>query len=166
MTGRVTDPGALSEEERSALRKQLRRLLSDVEEGEDTGLLSLQVEGEDGWTISLPGAAAGTVLDLLSNLAEGRAVSVSDAGEELTTREAAELLSVSRPHLTQLLKEDEIPSGPTTASTAGTCWPTRPGARNSRRRQCRSSLGSAKSLDSMTESASLRVGARLSEVIQ
>jgi len=107
-TDRVIDPGDLSEKERSALRKQLRRVLSDVEEGEDIGPLSLQVEGEDGWTISLPGAAAGLLLDLLSDLAEGRAVSVSDADEELTTREAAELLNVSRPHLTTLLKEGEI----------------------------------------------------------
>ncbi len=68
------------------------------------------LEGEAETTISLPDAAAGLLLDLLSDLAEGRAVSVSDADEELTTREAAELLNVSRPHLTQLLKEGEIPS--------------------------------------------------------
>jgi len=109
-TDRVIEPSALSEEERSALRKQLRRVLSDVEEGENVGPLSLQVEGEGGSAISLPDAAAGPLLDLLSDLAEGRAVSVSDADEELTTREAAELLNVSRPHLTQLLKDGEIPS--------------------------------------------------------
>ena len=107
---RVIDPDALSEEERSSLRKQLRRILSDVGGGEHVGSVSLQVEGEAETTISLPDAAAGPLLDLLSDLAEGRAVSVSDADEELTTREAAELLNVSRPHLTQLLKEGEIPS--------------------------------------------------------
>ena len=96
--------------ERSALRKQLRQVLSEVEEDDEIGPLSLQVGGEDGATISLPGAAAGLLLDLLSDLAEGRSVSVSDADEELTTREAAELLNVSRPHLTKLLKEGEIPS--------------------------------------------------------
>jgi excisionase family DNA binding protein len=109
-TDRVIDPGAFSEEERSALRKQLRRVLSDVEESEEVGPLTLQVGGEGGWAISLPGAAAGPLLDLLSDLAEGRAVSVANADDELTTREAAELLNVSRPHLTQLLKEGEIPS--------------------------------------------------------
>jgi excisionase family DNA binding protein len=109
-TDRVIDPGDLSEKERSALRKQLRQVLSDVEEGEDIGPLTLQVGGEGGEKISLPGAAAGPLLDLLSDLAEGRAVSVSDADEELTTREAAEVLNVSRPHLTKLLKEGQIPS--------------------------------------------------------
>jgi excisionase family DNA binding protein len=109
-TDRVIDPGALSEKERSALRKQLRQVLSDVEEGEEVGPLNLRVGGEGGSAISLPEAAARPLLDLLSDLAEGRAVSVSDADEELTTREAAELLNVSRPHLTKLLKEGEIPS--------------------------------------------------------
>ena len=108
---RVIDPGALSEEERSSLRKQLRQILSNVDPGEEVGPLSLRVEGEDGGAVlSLPDAAVGPLLDLLSDLAEGRAVSVSDADEELTTREAAELLNVSRPHLTRLLKEGEIPS--------------------------------------------------------
>lgn len=109
-TDRVIDPGALSEEERSSLRKQLRQVLSEVEEKGQVGPVSLQVEGEGDWVISLPEAAAGPLLDLLSDLAEGRAVSVSDADEELTTWEAAELPNVSRPHLTQLLKEGEIPS--------------------------------------------------------
>jgi excisionase family DNA binding protein len=109
-TDRVIDPDALSEEERSALQKQLRQILSNVEEGEDVGPLSLQVEGEGDWAISLPEAAARPLLNLLSDLAEGRAVSVADVDEELTTREAAELLNVSRPHLTKLLKEGEIPS--------------------------------------------------------
>lgn len=82
-TDRVIDPGALSEEERSALREQLRQILSEMEEEGQVGPVSLQVEGEGGATISLPEAAAGPLLDLLSDLAEGRAVSVSDADEEL-----------------------------------------------------------------------------------
>ena len=78
-TDRVIDSGALSEEERSALRKELQQVLSDVGEGEDLGPLTLQVEGEDGATISLPGTTAGLLLDLLSDLAEGRAVCLYDA---------------------------------------------------------------------------------------
>jgi hypothetical protein len=65
--------------ERSALRKQLRQILSKVEEDEEIGPLSLQVGGEHGATIPFPGAAAGLLLDLLSDLAEGRAVCLYDA---------------------------------------------------------------------------------------
>ena len=106
----VIDPDALSEEERSALREQLRQVPVGTEEEEQMGPVTLQIEGDPGVAISLPGAAAGALLSLLSDLAEGRTVSIADADEELTTREAAELLNVSRPHLTDLLKEGEIPS--------------------------------------------------------
>lgn len=109
-TDRVIDPGDLSEEERSALREQLRQIHSEMEEEGQVGPVNLQVEGEGRATISLPDAAAGPLLDLLSDLAAGRVVFVSDADEELTIREAAKLLNVSRPHLTHLLKEGEIPS--------------------------------------------------------
>jgi excisionase family DNA binding protein len=116
-TDRVIDPSVLSEEERALLRDQLRQVVaenesdSSEESGTQIGPITLQVEGEsEDVTISLPPAAAGPLLKLLADLAEGRAVSVADADEELTTREAAELLKVSRPHLTRLLKEGEIPS--------------------------------------------------------
>jgi len=110
---RVIDPDSLSPEERSSLRKQLQQILSDTDEKGQVGPVTLRIEGaqvEGEATVSLPSAAVGPLLDLLSGLAEGRAVSVADADEELTTREAADLLNVSRPHLTQLLKEGEIPS--------------------------------------------------------
>jgi len=109
-TDRVIDPSALSDEERSSLRKQLRQIFSEAEERGQVGPVRLQVEGTDRAAISLPEAVARPLLDLLLDLAEGLAVSVADADEELTTREAADLLNVSRPHLTQLLKEGKIPS--------------------------------------------------------
>jgi excisionase family DNA binding protein len=107
---RAIDPSALSDEERSSLREQLREILSEAEETGQVGPVRLQVEGTNRATISLPEAVARPLLNLLLDLAEGRAVSVADADEELTTREATDLLNVSRPYLTQLLKEEKIPS--------------------------------------------------------
>jgi excisionase family DNA binding protein len=106
----VIDPESLSEEERSALREQLRRLKVGPDEDRRLDAAVLQVEGGDEVTISLPEAAADALLRLLSDLAEGRAVSIAGADEELTTREAADLLGVSRPYLVGLLKDGEIPS--------------------------------------------------------
>jgi excisionase family DNA binding protein len=60
---------------------------------------------------------------------EGRAASVANADDELTTWETAKLLNVSRPHFTQLLKEGGLPSYKVEAhhaSTCGTRRPTRP----------------------------------------
>ena len=107
-SNRVIDPSSLSEKERSALRDQIHRLgrVSEQEAGPIT--LRIEQEGAD-TTISLPAVAAGALLDVLQDLAEGRTVSIADADEALTTREAAELLNVSRPYLTRLLKDGEIP---------------------------------------------------------
>lgn len=105
---RILDPDNLTEEERRSLRKQLRTLTSEGHAGGEEDRLRL--EGEEGRAVELPTSVAEVFLGALSDLAEGRAVSIAGAEEALTTREAADLLNVSRPHLTKLLKEGEIPS--------------------------------------------------------
>lgn len=55
----------------------------------------------------------GTILTILSQVAEllaaGRAVAIVPVDTELTTREAADLLGISRPTLIKLLEQNEIP---------------------------------------------------------
>ena len=105
---RILDPDNLTEEERRSLRSQLRALTSEGDA--ETGEGRLRLEGEEGRAVELPASVAEALLGALNDLAEGRTVSIAGAEEELTTREAADLLNVSRPHLTKLLKEGEIPS--------------------------------------------------------
>lgn len=107
---RVLDPEDFSEEELRSLRKQIARLRDETEGEKRPRRLVLETGGEDAASIQLPEAVGNLVIDTLTDLSEGRPVSVVDADEELTTREAAELLNVSRPHLTKLLKEGKIPS--------------------------------------------------------
>jgi excisionase family DNA binding protein len=66
----------------------------------------LRVEDRE---VILPPSVARALVDVLTDMAEGRPVSVASSDEEVTTREAAELLNVSRPHLVTLLEEGEIP---------------------------------------------------------
>lgn len=109
----LLDPDSLSAKERQALREQIGHLRSaSSTEGpaEKERKLALEVGDGETVTIELPEAVGDALLGALFDLAEGRPVSVADADEELTTREAAELLNVSRPHLVKLLKEGEIPS--------------------------------------------------------
>jgi excisionase family DNA binding protein len=95
---------------REALREQIRRLRSTGEADGDQLPLTVAMGDQDPVTIRVPASVASVLTQVLATLAEGRFVSVAATDEELTTREAAELLNVFRPHLTKLLKEGEIPS--------------------------------------------------------
>ena len=49
------------------------------------------------------------MIDLLGNVASGQSVAVVPANATLNTQQAADILSVSRSHLSKLLKSGEIP---------------------------------------------------------
>lgn len=59
--------------------------------------------------IELPTSALRLLVDVLGELALGNSVRVVPVHAELTTQEAADLLSVSRPHLVKLLEEGALP---------------------------------------------------------
>ena len=69
----------------------------------------LAIHREDGESVRLAPAVADLVIDLLDVVAAGKAVTLVPVGAMLTTRQAADILYVSRPHLAKLLKDGEIP---------------------------------------------------------
>ena len=60
-------------------------------------------------TIELPAGAAKLLVEILEDMASGRAVTIVPQNAELTTQQAADFLNVSRPFLIQLLEEKKIP---------------------------------------------------------
>lgn len=60
--------------------------------------------------VSLPAFAVGLVTELVEHLAAGRSVTVLSGEEEISPREAAELLGVSRPFASRLFDQKQIPS--------------------------------------------------------
>ena len=69
----------------------------------------LAIHREDGEAVRLAPAIADLVIDLLGGVASGQTVTLVPAGAMLTTQQAADILGVSRPHLSKLLKSGTIP---------------------------------------------------------
>jgi excisionase family DNA binding protein len=69
---------------------------------------ALRVQLEDGRVLTLPVAAARLLEHLLTEMAHGNAVILIPIHAELTTKEAADYLNVSRPYLVRLLEENAI----------------------------------------------------------
>lgn len=91
----------------AAIARASSRVLSGYANRQD----SLQVEiSDDGRhdRIELPSGVVRLLLDLLTEVAEGNAVTLMPLHAELTTQEAANLLNVSRPYLVGLLDSGVI----------------------------------------------------------
>lgn len=69
---------------------------------------TLKVSGENGEPVHIAPAVGHLIIDLLGHVASGNMVTLVPVGTMLTTQEAADMLNVSRPHLTKLLKAGEI----------------------------------------------------------
>jgi excisionase family DNA binding protein len=70
---------------------------------------SLNVRMEDGTDLQLPKAVTPLLIKILTEMAQGNAVTLIPLHAELTTQEAANLLSISRPFLNKLLEQGALP---------------------------------------------------------
>ena len=70
--------------------------------------IRLLERGADGEEVSLPAVAVKLLSGILSELANGNAVTLMPIHAELTTQEAADLLNVSRPFLVKLIENGAI----------------------------------------------------------
>ena len=71
----------------------------------------MSLEGSNGVSdeLVLPGPVLQVLLDVLSEMGQGNAVSLIPHHQEVSTQEAADLLNVSRPYLVKLLEAGKIP---------------------------------------------------------
>jgi excisionase family DNA binding protein len=71
--------------------------------------LTIPANGTPEQTVVLPASAVRLLVRILSEMAEGNAVTLIPIHAELTTQQAAQLLGVSRPFLIKLLESGELP---------------------------------------------------------
>lgn len=92
----------------AALARASGQLLSRYTQGHGPLMLRVRDAGQD-QPLELPKGAAALLIDILEAMATGRGVTLIPENAELTTVQAAEILSVSRPFLIKLLEESAIP---------------------------------------------------------
>ena len=71
--------------------------------------IRIESEGESAESIAIPVSAFRLLNDILVEMAQGNAVTLVPVHAELTTRQAADMLHVSRPFLIQQLEQGLIP---------------------------------------------------------
>ena len=73
--------------------------------------LQLRIQPEDApeETVSIPASAFRLLNDILTQMAQGNAVTLIPVHAELTTQQAADILNVSRPFLIEQLEKNAIP---------------------------------------------------------
>ena len=98
----TVSPDDVDQKQVTASSRQLAEVLS----GRKRKSYRLTIDGE---SCDIPEAALRMLKDLLVQLSMGNSVTLMPIHAQLTTQEAADLLTVSRPYLVKLLETGEIP---------------------------------------------------------
>ena len=90
-------------------RESSRRLATHKLGKRSSIRIQLLDDGKEAETVAVPASALRLFLHLLTEMSQGNAVTLIPTHAEMTTQQAADLLSVSRPYLVKLLDEGRIP---------------------------------------------------------
>ncbi len=96
-------------EEDAKLAKESSQILALYTEVEKPEII-IRTDEMNTQAIAIPESGFLMLVEILEQMAQGRAVSLVSFPAELTTQEAANILEVSHPYLVELLESGEIPS--------------------------------------------------------
>jgi excisionase family DNA binding protein len=109
MVTRTSTQPLPSAEEVEIARESGRALSAVLQTRAQTQEIELVDDKGAGHAVRVPVSALRLLVDVLTEIGEGNAVSIIPIHAELTTQEAADVLNVSRPFFVQLLEQGEIP---------------------------------------------------------
>jgi excisionase family DNA binding protein len=104
-----TEPTVPSEKE-AALARDAARAIETHKAKEKHLRVQIAKGGREVATLELPPAAAKLLVQMLGELGKGNAVALVPMETEITTQQAADLLSVSRPYVVGLVEKGELPA--------------------------------------------------------
>jgi excisionase family DNA binding protein len=104
-------PGTVppTQQEQQLAEASRRVLATYVKSGESFCLLRVIREDSATQDVTIPSGAFDLLVEILTQMARGNAVTLTPVHAELTTQEAADILNVSRPYLVKLIESNEIP---------------------------------------------------------
>jgi excisionase family DNA binding protein len=99
----IVSPDTTEQDELVELREQLARMAAQQ------GRAVARLVGPDGIEAEIPASAFAALQAAVRDMAQGLTIALIPHDKELTTREAADILNVSRPFLVKLLDRGQIP---------------------------------------------------------
>jgi excisionase family DNA binding protein len=104
-------PTVPTEEEAMLARSSSQRLTAYLHDRRPQRTIRIMKDsgmGEED-AIAIPASAFDLLIEVLTQMAQGNAVTIVPLHAELTTQEAADILNVSRPYFVELLETGKIP---------------------------------------------------------
>ena len=109
MTSATTETGVPSNRDAVLAAQAGEKLRKLTEQGDGWEAVLMHFSTATGESIHIPTSAILLLETILNHMARGNSVALTAVETELTTRQAADLLQVSRTHLVQLLEDGRIP---------------------------------------------------------
>lgn len=100
---------APNEEETRLARDSSRRLASFLGTGRADFRVGIRQDDQLEESVAIPASAFRLLVDILTEMAQGNAVTLIPIHADLTTQQAADILNVSHPFLVRLIDDGNIP---------------------------------------------------------